>query len=95
MPGMRLINLDDHAVVELWPSRRIRLTRGPDGGGDEILSLPRGQARLSHAKASSQVFFGTASQLTIQLAGPRAKIEALWAGILAVERPDKVVRVKG
>lgn len=85
---MRLIQLDDHATVELWPGRRLFLGN-PDGMS--LINLPRSAmtASLFNQKIGF-IYFGTAARSTVQISGSKAKgrLLALADAITEMERPD-------
>lgn len=87
---MRLIQIDEHDTVELWPGRKLFMT-GPNG--TSIIALPRTCMVLTLHPKNGFVHFGPSGRSTVQVTGSRAKgrLEALAAAIVEAERPDTSV----
>lgn len=83
---MRLINIDEHATVELWPGRKLFLGN-PDGM--QLVSLPRQAMSSSLYSTNGFIYFGTAARSTVQITGTKTKgrLLALADAILEMERP--------
>lgn len=84
---MRLINIDEHATVELWPGRRLFLG---DPEGMSLVTLPRSAMSVSPSNSTTGfIYFGTAAHSTVQIRGSKAKgrLLALADAIIEMERP--------
>lgn len=88
---MRLIQLDDHATVEIWPGRRLFLGN-PDGMS--LVTLPKSAMSVSLTNQKSGfIYFGSAARSTVQISGSKAKgrLMALADALVEMERPDNRV----
>lgn len=90
---MRLIQIDEHATVELWPGRKLFL--GNDDGMS-LITLPRSAMSVSLSNGTTGfIYFGTAAKSTVQITGSKAKgrLMALADAILEMERPSNGVKL--
>lgn len=83
---MRVINIDEHSTVEVWPGRRLFLG---SPSGMLLINLPRAAMSVSLHNEVGYIYFGTAARSTVQITGSKAKgrLLALADAIAEMERP--------
>ena len=82
---MKLIEIDSHDQIELWPGRRLFLT---NTSGSQLVSLPKGSmSAMAFQRGRSQIAFGNVGRTTVMVNGATTHVDLIVAAIVEMERP--------